>query len=101
MAALYCSTTSWSFGPLFHDDEFGHDGRERAEAFLEWLKDYMPPREHLNGLGRLKGPRDDSRALSDPVDPRALTDQGLEHAFVVWLGEEMSCYRMREERSAG
>jgi len=35
-AALYCSVTEIAFGPLFLDDK-GHDGIERAEAFLGWL----------------------------------------------------------------
>ena len=37
-AALYCSTVEVAFGPIFHaDDE--HDAEERAQAFLEWLRE--------------------------------------------------------------
>ncbi len=35
-AAMYCSVTQVAFGPLFLDEK-GHDGIERAEAFLGWL----------------------------------------------------------------
>lgn len=36
-AVLYCSTTSWAFGPLFEDGE-------AADDFLRWLK--ADPRAH-------------------------------------------------------
>lgn len=33
MAALYCSTTDWAFGPVFQSDEAAEDAR----AFLKFL----------------------------------------------------------------
>ena len=32
MACLYCSTTSWAFGPV----ALGDDAREMLEAFCQW-----------------------------------------------------------------
>ena len=30
-AVLYCSTSMWAFGPVFHE------GYDEAQAFLDWL----------------------------------------------------------------
>ena len=73
MAVIYCSTTEWAFGPVFHDQE-NHDSLERAELFLQWLG----------------------------TDARTFTDSELEskyHAFLkveeeLWLARE----RQEEER---
>lgn len=33
LAALYCSTSGWAFGPIFH----GPAADEQAQSFLDWL----------------------------------------------------------------
>jgi hypothetical protein len=60
LAALYCSTSDWAFGPVFYDAE-GHSARERAEAFCRWL-----------------GNR----------EPRRMSDQELEAAYAEWRAQE-------------
>lgn len=74
-AALYSSTTGTAFGPVFADaDDYAHDARERAEAFLRWLEDceawWTYERHPLCG------------------DVRDLTDAGLERAYHDWLAQE-------------
>lgn len=79
-AVLYCSTTAWAFGPMFRDDA-ERDGRERAEAFLRWLRDYAPSKSDLNASGRVLGYKG---------DPRALHDEALERAYTTWLAQEQA-----------
>ena len=56
MAALYCSTTDWAFGPVFSDYDESEAG-ERALAFLRWL----------------------------PLDARKYIDSDLERKYSEWL----------------
>lgn len=79
-AVIYCSTTAWAFGPMFRDDH-ERDGRERAEAFLRWLRAHTPDRSDYNAGGRTFG---------FGGDPRHLTDEGLERAYTTWLTQEQA-----------
>lgn len=64
-ATLYCSTTEWSIGPVFLDnDELGLDGEEIAERFLKWL----------------------------PADARGYEPQDLERKVSLFLGELPGLY---------
>ena len=61
MAVLYCSTSMWAFGPVFHDD--GHtDPGTAALCFLHWWDD--------QGF----------------MDPRTVEDHDLEQRQLLWLG---------------
>jgi hypothetical protein len=61
MAVLYCSTSMWAFGPVFHDD--GHiDAGAAAHCFLHWW----------DGQGFM--------------DPRTVDDSDLEARHLLWLG---------------
>lgn len=71
-AALYCSTSEWAFGPLFLDDK-GHDGIERAEAFLTWLA---------------------------PRDPRRFNDKQLLDLYHQWCNQEAEQWGKEEEKEA-
>ena len=62
-AALYCSTSDVTFGPVFYEnDHTGRSAYEEAEAFLEWL----------------------------PVDARRLNDWELLKKYNDWLNLEPS-----------
>lgn len=38
MATIYCSTSEWSLGPIFHDNRgLGLEANEIANRFLKWL----------------------------------------------------------------
>ena len=38
MAVLYCSTTMWTFGPVFYENDSGDKSAgEMALAFVRWL----------------------------------------------------------------
>lgn len=57
MAALYCSTSMWAFGPIFYESEDGKwSPTDSALAFLHWLGG----------------------------DPRIMTDEHLERAHHEW-----------------
>lgn len=56
-AALYCSTTDWAFGPVFHETEDAM-ASEHAECFVQWL----------------------------PQDARRYTDMELERKYADWQG---------------
>ena len=68
IASLYCSTSDWSFGPVFYSDK-QHSAEERAEAFLRWLR---------------------------PVDARELPDTELERFYISWLGQEEKQYEKEQ-----
>ena len=70
-AALFCSTTEWAFGPIFHDDG-DHDADERAEAFCRWL-----------------GAR----------EPRRMTDAELRAAYQEWRSQEAAQWTEEEAES--
>jgi hypothetical protein len=36
LAALYCSTSDWAFGPVFSDDDEA-SASDQAEVFSDWL----------------------------------------------------------------
>ena len=79
-AVLFCSTTDWAFGPVFYDEE-NHDAYERAEAFLEWLRE--------NGkVGPLTY-----------TDAREFTDSELEHKYSEWLKQEAEQWTKKEKES--
>ena len=67
-ANLYCSTSEWAFGPIFHSQsEKGkryHSADERCEAFLSYLVKHNYP------------------------DPRKLNEIELRTAFHSWLAQE-------------
>ena len=71
-AALYCSTTEIAFGPLFLDDK-GHDGIERAEAFLNWLA---------------------------PRDARLFTQDQLLDVYQQWRAQEAEQWKKEDEAEA-
>jgi len=79
-AVLFCSTSDWAFGPLFGEDEHGHDAEERAEAFLRWLKttDTWSSYDRHPLVGALQ------------QDARQLTDAGLQQAHSDWLAQEQA-----------
>jgi len=37
IATLYCSTTEWSFGPVFHEQKPYISAYDYAQKFLDWL----------------------------------------------------------------
>ena len=80
MAALYCSTSGFAFGPTFHDgyNLNDHDAAERAEAFCRWLENCPKWYEY----DRYPTMGDRRR------DPRQLTDAGMERAYSDWLSQE-------------
>ena len=82
-AVLYCSTTEWAFGPLFHAGEL-HDEVERAEAFLRWLATTIT---WSNYGGTLFSGRRDARQLSDA---------GLAAAYADWLDQESDQWRRED-----
>jgi hypothetical protein len=73
MAALYCSTSDFAFGPVFYERN-GHSADERAEAFLRWLE----ANPVSNDMTRIFGSH----------DPRLLTSNELETAHSKWLAQE-------------
>lgn len=76
IAALYCTTTGWAFGPVFTGD----DAEDTAEAFLDWFFSGKANRvaETLGLRPRVAG--DDGR------DPRAWSDGDLEKLTGVYRG---------------
>ena len=62
LAALYCSTADWAFGPVFYDDKQGNAG-DRADRFLEWL----------GGHG---------------LDARSVSDSDLAKLYATWDRED-------------
>jgi len=63
MAAMYCSTTDWAFGPIFTDSD-DYTAEERLESFLRYL-----------------GPA---------CDPRSLDDQELLKKYGEWRTQEVA-----------
>jgi len=60
-AVIYCSTSAWAFGPIFHDSDDGEvAAADRALAFLRWL----------------------------PRDARLYKDNELERKYCEWLAVE-------------
>jgi hypothetical protein len=72
VAIMYCSTTDWAFGPVFVDDD-GHDADERVEAFLRWLK-----------------------TTTGVPDPRSLTEEELQKAYLDWRAQETAQWAREE-----
>lgn len=70
-AVMYCSTTDWAFGPVFHDTD-EHDAEERVEVFLEWLRE----------------------------DPRRLNDHELQMKYSLFLTVEKELFAKREQSDA-
>jgi hypothetical protein len=70
-AALYCSTTDWSFGPVISGDD-DHDAQERAESFCRWLGQHRR------------------------ADPRSLSDSELSNAYGEWLAQEAAQWKAEE-----
>lgn len=60
-AVLYCSTSDWSFGPVFGPDD-DRDAAERALAFLKWME----------GKG---------------LSVRSLSEHDLELEYLTWLSD--------------
>jgi hypothetical protein len=88
LAALYCSTTDVSFGPIFFKTD-DHDADEQAESFLRWLdltEKWYDYQKHVSfeGTGR---------------DPRILTESGLICAYHDWLAQNVWQWE-QEDREA-
>lgn len=75
LATFFCSTTDWSFGPVFYADG-GHSADERAEAFLRWLR--ADPRDVLLSGG----------------------DAGLERKYIEWRAQEAAQWKAQAEAEA-
>ncbi len=86
LAALYCSTTDVTFGPVFYGKEY--DADERAEAFLRWLQSPQCPWTTFEGHDVLPG-----------RDARHLTDSGLQSAYSAWLAQEADQWTREEKES--
>jgi len=71
-AAMYCSTTERAFGPVFHDSDNGHDARERAELFCDWV----------------------------PKDPRVYTDKELTDKFHQFLTLEDELWAEKDKEDS-
>ena len=63
IAALFCSTSDWAFGPVFYN-KGDKDAYERVQAFLDWLK----------------------------VDPREVREAILQGRYSEWLAQEDEQY---------
>ena len=79
-AVLYCSTSDWAFGPVFHYENH-RSADERAEAFLRWL-DGRKPREGW-AFGKF-----DVRFFGQPE---------LEREYIAWLSQEGEQYKREHE----
>lgn len=90
IAAMYCTTSGFAFGPTLDDDrKTGKDAEERMQAFFRWLDSYRPADQaDLSFFGQKRGWNG---------DPRRLTDVGLERAYLAWLGQESEQYKSEEE----
>ena len=75
MATMYCSTSMFAFGPVFHAER-DLDAEERCQEFLRWLNGYSPPDGDLNAVG--------ARYFQRDHDPRGMTDAGCERAYIAW-----------------
>lgn len=73
MAALFCSTSDFAFGPVFHESE-GRPAYERAEAFIKYVNAY-PENNPTSGL-------------FGKFDIRHLSDEQLERKYSEWLAQE-------------
>jgi hypothetical protein len=68
MSVMYCSTTDWAFGPVFHDDN-DKDADERIQSFLRYLKG---------------------------VDPRSFTERELSRHVSEWMAQEQEQWQAEE-----
>ena len=84
LAALFCSTSDFAFGPVFHDAD-GHPADERAEAFIRYVNAY-PENNPTSGL-------------FGKFDIRHLSDEQLERKYAEWLAQEQDQFA-REDREA-
>ena len=89
IAILYCSTTGVAFGPVF-DDGDDHDAVERVEAFLRWLNTIPAP----TWYGQY-----DPAPSGRVRDPRDLSEQGIQRAYLDWLAQEPDQYAQERLRA--
>ena len=73
LAALFCSTSDFAFGPVFHDTD-GRPADERAEAFVRYVNAH-PENNPISGLFW-------------KFDIRHLSDEQLERKYTEWLAQE-------------
>ena len=64
LAALYCSTSDWAFGPVFYGSD-DKEPDERAEAFLRWIG----------------------------TDLRRMDSAQIESAYTTWMAQESAQYQ--------
>lgn len=81
MAAIYCSTSDFAFGPVFSSDH-GKSSEERAAAFLRWIDANPRP----NGISKTFG----------RFDVRHLNDQEMSLAYSDWLVQELKQYEREQ-----
>jgi hypothetical protein len=78
MAAFFCSTSDFAFGPVFCNKE-GRPASERAEAFNRWLL------HRSNWPNKVAG-------IFGRFDLRVLNDSQMEQAYGEWLVQEAGQY---------
>lgn len=88
---LYCTTSDWSFGPVF-DDSDDHDADERAEAFVRWLATCQTWLNYESAAPLI---------MRVSQDPRELSDVGLQHAYADWLAQEIEQWTREEAQASG
>jgi hypothetical protein len=73
MAAIFCSTSDFAFGPVLHAKD-GRPADERAEAFIRYVNAH-PESNPTSGL-------------FGKFDIRHLSDEQLENKYHQWLAQE-------------